>query len=388
MRRGQTTMINLLIGPPGGGKSYEATVFHVLPALSKGRKVITNLPLDLGRIAQIDATYPDLIEIRTATKAVEKPAQGENRAAMIFGRTREPEFCNRAFANPEDYGDEWRHPETGSGPLYVVDECHLAMPRGGTARAVEEWYSLHRHESADVMLITQSYGKVSKSIIDLVQVCYRVKKGTAFGTANNYIRKVQDGVRGDVVNTTVRKYEKKYFGLYKSHTRGGGEELAANDIVPIWKRWPFVGAAVVLPLSAVIYFSGGSPNILKPKPPASAPQAQNRVVDTPAKIDAEKLPVGAQAQPEGHPFTGRTLHIAGVMKSINEQLYLFVVAQNGQAVSEVTSRDLIKLGYKVEAVTPCGVKLSLDKWSNWIICDAPQIGIVPSEGATSNSRKA
>ncbi|MBI5918423.1 MAG: hypothetical protein HY849_03485 [Nitrosomonadales bacterium] len=43
-------MINLLLGPPGGGKSYEATVYHVLPALAKGRKIITNLPLDLDRI--------------------------------------------------------------------------------------------------------------------------------------------------------------------------------------------------------------------------------------------------------------------------------------------------------------------------------------------------
>ena len=225
-------MINLIVGPPGGGKSYEAVVYHILPALKRGRKVITNLPLDLARLSVLDESFLDLVEIRTTTNA-EKPETDWEKAENLYKKfgiaAKREYFVNRPFAHPEDYGDPWRSESDGSGPLYVIDECHLALPRGATKIAVEEWYSLHRHESADVLLITQSYGKVSKSIIDLVQVCYRVKKGTAFGSASQYIRKVQDGVRGDVVNTTVRKYEKRYFGLYKSHTRGGGAELAAED---------------------------------------------------------------------------------------------------------------------------------------------------------------
>ena len=380
-------MINLLIGPPGGGKSYEAVVFHILPALGKGRKVITNLPLDLNRLAQIDATYPDLVEMRTQTLAIQGQEPEEVRGR--FGPVSVP-FVNRPFANAEDYGDAWRQEGTGSGPLYVIDECHLALPRMGSKIAVEEWFSLHRHESADVLLITQSYGKVSKAIIDLVQVCYRVKKGTAFGTATNYIRKVQDGVRGDVVNTSVRKYEKRFFGLYKSHTRGGGEELAANDITPLWKRWPFIGAAIMLPLAVVIFFATGSPNILKPKA-INAPVG-GAVVPAAAGIEVSKQtapkPVTQEPEPASHPYAGRTLHISGVIERAKEKLYLFVVAQNGQGVSEVTSRDLIKLGYELDPVTSCGVKLSREKWSNWIICDAPQIGIMPaSDGVSSGSRK-
>ncbi|EPW3551744.1 zonular occludens toxin domain-containing protein, partial [Pseudomonas aeruginosa] len=38
-------MINLILGQPGGGKSHEAVVYHVVPALNQGRKVITNLAL-------------------------------------------------------------------------------------------------------------------------------------------------------------------------------------------------------------------------------------------------------------------------------------------------------------------------------------------------------
>lgn len=390
-------MINLLIGPPGGGKSYEAVVFHILPALASGRKVITNLPLDLERLRQIDAGYVALVEMRHTTKAVQ-PEKDWDKAENLYKKfgiaARSEIFVNRAFAHPEDYGDAWRHADTGSGPLYVIDECHLALPRLGTKIAVEEWYSLHRHESADVLLITQSYGKVSKSIIDLVQVCYRVKKGTAFGTANQYIRKVQDGVRGDVVNTSVRKYEKKYFGLYKSHTRGGGQELAAQDITPIWKRWPFIGAAIMLPLGIGAFFMTGSQNILKPKVPAAGP-----VVVSTAQVVVDKVapaatpgaaakPAAPEPEPSGHPFTGRTLHISGMIEGIKKKLYTFAVAQNGQVVSQVTSGDLVALGYTLEAVTPCGVKITRDSWSSWLICDAPQVGTAPPEGVTASSRKS
>lgn len=385
-------MINLLIGPPGGGKSYEAVVFHILPALANGRKVITNVPLDFRNISFIDPAYPQLIDLVVKTKADDNKTdsqQPKSVANRFRSQFRSETFVDRPFANLEDYGDAWRQENTKAGPLYVIDECHLALPRGQTKREVEEWFSLHRHESADVLLITQSYGKVSKNIIDLVQVCYRVKKGTAFGTSNSYIRKVQDGVRGDVVNTSVRKYEKRYFNLYNSHTRGGGEELAAQDITPIWKRWPFIGAALFIPAAIAIFFSIGSPNILKPKVPQHTTAAIQNTTPVSTSTDSKQIQPESIIQADTtHPFTGRTLHIIGLIKNQAKTLYIFAVAQNGQVISEVTSSELQKLGYLLEEQTPCAVKVTRDKWTNWIICDTPQVGVVPNQGVTSNARKS
>lgn len=380
-------MINLLIGPPGGGKSYEAVVYHILPALAKGRLVITNLPLDLERLRQIDESYPALIKMVGNRKGmVAAKAGGWGRPAVAA----EEEGIIRAFSTMADYADPWRHEVTGSGPLYVIDECHLGLPRGGTLLEVEEWYSLHRHESADVLLITQSYGKVSKSIVDLVQVCYRVKKGTAFGLSKNYIRKVQDGVRGDVVNTAVRKYEKRYFGLYKSHTRGGGSELEADDIVPIWKRWPFIGAAVMITLACTIFFAGGAPNILKPNIPQAKAEPSRLAAGLPGQKSDIRAPVAEkEPEPTGHPYAGRTLHLAGVLRGRGGVFYSFVVAQNGQKVSEVSGVDLERLGYKIKEGADCAAQVSFDKWSNWVICDAPQVGVAPSgkEGVQAGSKQ-
>lgn len=373
-------MINLLLGPPGGGKSYEAVVYHVLPALAAGRLVITNLPLDLERIAQIDPSFPALI------------VTVDNRKADFHGEAR----IVRAFSTMADYAHPWRHPVSGAGPLYVIDECHLAMPRGSTAIDVEEWYSLHRHESADVLLITQSYGKVSKSVIDLVQICYRVRKATAFGTQKQYVRKVQDGVRGDVVNTSIRTYEKRYFGLYKSHTRGGGSELAANDIVPFWKRWPVIGSAVFFTAAVLIFGFGPGINPLKvsqkEKPKDVKPV---RVVETingqvvsdtaaPKAQDTQATQAKASAEPV-HPYSGRTLHIIGSVFDNKLPRILFAVAQNGQIVSTVDSWDLEKLGYKLNTPTPCAITVEWEGHKKWIICDAPQVSINPV-GSDSEKR--
>lgn len=380
-------MINLLLGPPGGGKSYEATVFHILPALQKGRKVITNLPLDLDRLAHIDPNFPELVQkVENRTGVIKRPA-------TRFSPASEEQGVIRAFSTMDDYADPWRHPENGSGPLYVIDECHLALPRGNTLIAVEEWYSLHRHESADVLLITQSYGKVSKSIIDLVQVCYRVKKATTFGSEKKYIRKVQDGVRGEVVNTSIREYQKRYFGLYKSHTRGGGSELAATDIVPFWRRWPFIGLAICIMIFMGMMASGISLNPLKQAKPKEAKAVEpgpapvkvvtETVIDgklVSRTIDGETTtPAPAQTPTEGKgtPFEGHNLHIIGSIIRKGSQRVLFAVSTGDRYKMQVTSDELESLGYKISYASGCAVELRYGDWRKWAICDAPVPEMLP-----------
>ena len=48
-------MLNMLLGRPGGGKSYEAVAYHVIPAVKAKRLVVTNLPLI---VEYFEAVYP------------------------------------------------------------------------------------------------------------------------------------------------------------------------------------------------------------------------------------------------------------------------------------------------------------------------------------------
>jgi zona occludens toxin len=381
-------MINFLLGAPGGGKSYEAVAFHVLPALQAGRKVITNLPLQVEKFAELNPEYPALIELRTETLA--KPQEfDEAKAESLFKRfgisATLRHFNKSAFSQPEDYGDSWRHPESGAGPLYVIDECHIPLPAKGTPIKVEEWFSLHRHESADVLLISQSYGKVNRAINDLIQIAYRVRKNTSFGSAKSYTRKVQDGLRGEVVNTTIRKYEKKYFGLYRSHTKGGGSELAAGDIVPIWKNWTVIGSLLLFVAGGIWMSQAGNP--LKPKLKAVATKESfsgELTQKTALPHDAIDIPYPVSDNLE--PYSGKEIHFVGSTRHINYQgetvdSTAFFITQNGTKILEVLGRELTMVGYTVKVVAPCVARLQFGSRSWFAVCDKGQLNGPVGDGS-------
>ena len=150
----------------------------------------------------------------------------------------------------------------------------------------------------------------------------------------------------------------------------------------------------MLVIAVSIFFIGGSPNVFKPKTVAashSAPIAPlEPVAPAPAPNDepAPAAPAEKAVEAVSHPYAGRTLHILGTMERKGVRRYVFAVAQNGQKVSDVTSAELERLGYTVRAGTDCAARVSYEKWSNWIICDAPQVGIVGSgSDLSASSRK-
>lgn len=385
-------MINLLLGRPGSGKSFEAVAYHLVPALKEGRMVITNLSLNLEALEMAGFDTSLILKYETFEKG------------------------KRPFSTIDFFKNPWRHPVTGSGPLYIIDECHFVHPNGATPRPVEEWYSMHRHESADVLLITQSYGKVSRAIIDLVQICYRVSKNTALGSDSSYVRKVYDGVRGEQVNQNVRTYDLskigfydktakhfsfgpfkieweskgKFFPFYVSNTQGGGKELAASDVRPIWKHWSFYGAAAcILLLVYLVGYKGVSFNLLEnkvtrdhkaqlssansavPKLPAPLPShslpkpppPSNLAVPAPSNPSLSNSPFPSLAPaPIRHPYAPFGLHLSGHMLGKKDgkdwAQYVISISQNGLQISTITDKEFIKAGYSFELINHCLAKSS------------------------------
>jgi zona occludens toxin len=363
-------MINLLLGAPGGGKSYEAVVYHVLPALQRGRKVVTNLPLHVEAFAAIDASFAPLIEVRT-----ESLAGRDDEGVPV-----------RVFAHVLDWSDPWRHAE-GFGPLYVVDECHMCLPKGETDRAVEEWFSMHRHHNVDVLLITQSYGKISQAIRDLVQMVYRVRKNVALGSTSSYTRKVQDGLRGEVVNTSIRKYEAKHFPLYRSHTQGSSaQEFNASDVRPIWMHWSFLGAAACLLLFAVVFFAFDvrapwSPKAAKKGPAGpdllAVAHGQDKAASAPELPGAVRKVAGqvlGKLDPQaGDPFARMGVHLTGLIQAGQRKVWTFALSQNGQVQTTITDAEMVAAGYTWKGQSICSGVLEFAGASRNVTCDAPQV---------------
>ncbi len=238
-------MINALEGIPGSGKSYEAVVYHVLVALEKGRKVITNLPLDVERFAAINPDFRDLLDIRKFAQPMrgtwDANAANRGELAFVMGDVT-PVQDVEIFGHVWDFWDEWKG-EGGIGPLYVIDECHVCFPKAdrsgrGTPKDVIQWFKIHRHYGADVLLMTQSFRDIEPSICNLIATLIKVRKADILGKKGSYIRKVHGGYRGGLVSTEERKYKPQYFDLYKSHTQGGAVmESSASDVTPFVAKW-------------------------------------------------------------------------------------------------------------------------------------------------------
>ena len=395
-------MINGLEGIPGSGKSYEAVAYHVLPALKAGRKVITNLPLNIDALAAIDPSYRDLVEVRTRPT----PQLGDWNAANIAEQEAFRLWTDKepipqpenifTFGTVWDYHSDWRGSKD-QGPLYVIDECHVALPKLGTPESVIQWFKLHRHYNADVLLMTQSFRDINQPIAQLIATLIKCRKADILGRKESYIRKVHAGYRGAVIQTDEREYKSQYFGLYRSNTQSSGSaESGVTDVNPmivkfnrfkklwlvlsallvIWAFWPDgehdVWGRKIVPSPPV------KPRVLGPAPGASI----TPVVASPAPAPAEPKPLEAQqatAAPADSPpqtkdpLFGKQLHVAGHLSKKGESIMLFIVSDGTRRMFEVTSEDLEAAGYSVKRLANCMVTVKFDGVVRPVTCDAPYL---------------
>lgn len=360
-------MIYAIAGRPGGGKTYEAVAYHILPAIKEGRKVITNITLNIDWFVKIlGDDVRDLIKI-------------------VDGRLTDFGSTTRPFSQIEDYSDDWRN-EKGQGPLYVVDEAHMSLPSRGLPAAILEWFSIHRHYGVDIILLTQNIRKVHRDIKDMIEVTYRCTKNTAMGSSNSYTKKVQDGCNGEVVNTSIRSYKSEFFPFYKSHSQSNKhvQEAQAKDIRPFWKRWPVVGAVLLLSAGLVFNIWAWWPESEKaPEPvkqqnvsveiPPGTPTAQGTTTPTNKKPKANFGPL------DGYDFfiTGYAKQIAltANLKSSGElnrdltfyKIYIDVYDGTDKLFS-FNHLELVNIGYQFEVLSDCVYRVTWEDSERVFTC--------------------
>lgn len=414
-------MINGIEGIPGSGKSYEAVVFHVLPALQSGRKVITNLPLVLEFFTAINPDFADLIEIRKTVQPVlgtwdasRVDENGNGEAFQLFedGHAEEPTrsvnlfprvapvqklvdvvASIKPFGHVWDFYTTWKHPESGLGPLFIIDEAHVSLGRRNADPQVCEWFALHRHFNIDVLLMSQRFRKIHPDISELLAMLVRCRKADVMGKPDHYIRRVFSGYPGAELSNEERKYKPEFFGAYRSHTQGNSiSEASAQDVAPFivrFKRWTRMVWILFFVLAAIwllwMIFRDDKP---KAKPQKTVLHSQpvavsgDQVHPTPQPLQKNALTapsrVSAPAdQPEStdgelpEPFMYKGLHVTGHMQMGRQSVYTFAISHNMIYVGSITSADLERIGYKWEPLTECVGSLTWKNRTRAVICDAP-----------------
>jgi len=368
--------INAISGRPGSGKSYEAVVRHIMPALKDERKIVTNIPLNVDWFCTFIGEHcRDLI------------VQIDGGFHNYGGK--------RYFSDAEHFlrYQDWRN-EKNQGVYFIVDECHLAMPRAAKAEGVstqqelKEYLSMHRHYGHDLLLLSQNFRKVDRDIVDMIQTCYFTTKLSFLGKDDQYVCKVADGVTRNIVTTHHRDYEQKFFAAYQSHTKteGSVQEAGTVDIPAWWQRWYNIGAIVMLVLFVGLMVKGFS----KDKNPQPSAQQQQTPTTAQTQIQQHSQPVAAQVSPPerkpppepetaksvSHPYSGLQMHIVGNYQDFNsrgkyQKIIWITLSRNGQILTEITHADLAMAGYEFKVLNDCLIDLHYGDYQSFVFCDSP-----------------
>ncbi|MDW6004439.1 zonular occludens toxin domain-containing protein [Vibrio mangrovi] len=356
--------ITLVKGTPGSGKSYETVVHHILPVLKDGRKVVTNIPLNIESFCMIlGESVRELIEVHPFDFSDSTPA----------------------LAHPDDYiqYQDWRN-DKGQGVLFVLDECHYLFPLQGRGKVMTDladaqvrFFSGHRHYGFDFIFLTQSDRKINKLIREDIEICIEVRKVRAVGE-KSYRRSVYyygDSKKNGLIDQGLRKYEDQYFVLYKSHTKTEQvvQEAGIKDVKKWHQSW-FIRFGIALTAFGVFYVgktltgmfsSHDVPTVATSEKAKASP----RLISSP-KPQFTGLPFGDfDIYIEGH--SEYTYRDKKDVFHIRKQVY-FSARNKANFELNLRLEDFYLAGYQVSVYGPCMVRLTYGDSSKLVYCHGKQ----------------
>ncbi|KQH83602.1 hypothetical protein AMR76_22045 [Vibrio furnissii] len=365
--------IALIKGRPGAGKSYECVVHHILPSIKDGRKVVTNIPLNVDHFAFIYGEHVrDLLEV----------------VPFDF------DGGHRYLSDPEDYKkyQDWKN-DKGQGCLFVLDECHLIFPLSGRGKSQSdlaekqiEFFSGHRHWGFDFIFLTQSDRKINRLLREDIEICIEVRKNRAMGDKSyrRYVFYYGDGKKGGLIEQGSREYEDKFFPFYKSHTKSEGEVTEANikDMKKWHQHW-VIRIPLVLIVVGVIFSVKNISNAFGDKPKSEpvevVQQSAKPVRNAPAKPSFKGLPFGEfEIFIEG--YSDSSYVDKNGIYHVQKQVY-FSASNSTKFSVDLKLDDFYLAGYQVSVYGPCMVRLTYESATKLVYCRGKE----PSQGSDTSS---
>ncbi|MBB5190716.1 zona occludens toxin [Silvimonas terrae] len=264
-------------GLPGHGKTWEAVIYHLLPAVKAGRRVFANIRgLNHEKIAEL--TGRPLAEVDMLVTSIA-------------------------------WDDTPRiHELVDNDSLVLIDELQDFWPaKGHILDKVTEFVTQHRHRGLDIVCMGQDLRDCHAIWKRRVENKVLFVKQTAIGRDTHYKWEMWVAKQPEKfikVNGGTRKYDPKYFGVYKTK-RDDAENVAhyADDRANILKTkafrfWlPLAAVGGVLAISYLWHFFHASPVKVpeKPKQSVAYQVPQNPTVVPQSVQPAQLHPVASAA---------------------------------------------------------------------------------------------
>ncbi|WP_276575318.1 zonular occludens toxin domain-containing protein [Pseudomonas tohonis] len=227
--------LNGYFGRPGSGKSYSVVEYVIIPALKKGRHVVTNIPLESDLLVQV--------------------------------------FGGQVTQLPLDALDDEKLPElVPHGSVAVIDECWRRWPSGQKVSQAPvgdlQWLKEHRHRvdksgnAMQVVLVTQDRADLAAWVRKLIAHSFEMNKLEEVGMSNRFGIKVYKGCpTGEhvpskyVIREAYGTYKPDIYQYYRSATQSEASDLNVGDEKAMDKRSNLFGSGQALFLMSFIVFA-------------------------------------------------------------------------------------------------------------------------------------
>lgn len=238
----------------GSGKSFECVRSVIIPAIAKGRRVVTN----------VEGINSDAIRAYIH----EKQGIDLDKLGHVVHCTNDDVFLDTFLP----YG---KPVETlcQPGDLVCIDEAWRFWGTDCELNANHKiFFREHRHYvhpetkvSCDLVLMVQDIGDLSRALKVVVELSFRTTKAKSLGLSKVYRVEMWEGWKQTFkarVAVQVKKYDPEIFPLYSSYTGGKGKEVTVDDRQNILKNprlWAMVVGFVIcggVSLYGVAHFFG------------------------------------------------------------------------------------------------------------------------------------
>ena len=208
-------------GLPGSGKSYEAVVKHILPAIKSGRMVYAWVDgLNHAKIAEVLKMDGSIV---------------------------------RELLIQIDRDEVINIPKLVSqNSLVVIDELASFWSVGKKiSDSISDFVKEHRHLGIDILAMDQDLRDCHAVWKRRVDQKVQFMKLDMLGKKSSYkwtLYKAKSGENFEKISTGVEQYDAKYFGTYSSHvSEGVNTEIYKDDRSVIWKgKWFRLGLLFVV----------------------------------------------------------------------------------------------------------------------------------------------
>ena len=344
-------MITAYVGLPGSGKSYGVLQNVIVPALSKGRDVWTNIPCNASALIDHCGASVTQFVIEYILK-----------------------------------NDRWFLDVLPKGVVCVLDEAWRLWPSGMHANKInsthKEYMAEIRHlvdssgNSSQLVIVTQDLAQLANFTRTLVETTFKSVKLKAVGSDKRFRVDSYSGAvtghsppKAKLISQNYYRYRKEIQALYQSHTKsdaGAGNEKSIDTRASVFgnltfKLLPFifVGACWFLwyaigQLKIMYNVGDEKPAEALPSVPATAP-----IRPEPPR------------RPPDDFFKGRDTYITLNMGRGPKTVYRFESIK-GESWVALDAYQVKKLGYRVIMISDCLVFFEKDAFRVPVTCRSVQ----------------